>query len=208
MGVADNLVAAMQPWIKQGPDLEGFLRAYASMGAQVELYACDQDDGTPGWAIIFDPDRCPLEALPYAAQYVGEILPLGISEEKARQWLKDSPNYQRGTQRSIARAAQRSLTGSGTVMILERIMPDGTPDPDGDNFTVITYTSETPRPDQVWEDLQDVILDDMLCNYIVSDGATWLELEVGSPSWATLEATYSTCGDMHGATPGASVWTR
>src|SRR3954452_18712789 len=106
------------------------------MFTEVELYAIAEDDDQ-GWVILFDPDRCPAPALPYLAQYVGERLPVGLSEPLQREWIKDAPNQRRGTPMSIFLAAQRKLTGSRLVSMRER---DGG---DPDKLTVVTYTAQT-----------------------------------------------------------------
>jgi hypothetical protein len=117
MSIAEDLNEAMLPWLT--PDLEDYNNAIGWMFHTVEQWF-DEDDEDGNWAMLLDPDLCPVEALPYLAQYVGERLPTGISEPLAREWIKDAPNQLRGTAYSIFRAAQRTLIGSRTVQIIER----------------------------------------------------------------------------------------
>jgi len=204
MSIADDLVAALQPWMT--PDFEDFARAVGGMFAQVELYAEDSDTDV-GWAIMLDPDNAPVAGLPYLAQYVGEQLPVGLDEAGQREWINDKPNSRRGTPESLARAAQRTLTGTRTVQILERTMPDGTVDPNGDHFTIITYTGETPNRAQVLANLLMVSPADMVLSYLVDTGGVWATFHTSYPTWNAVKAAYATWADMQGAEPGATVWT-
>lgn len=133
MSVADDLVAAFAPWMTD--DLEAYLRTIGEMFAEVEMYSDDSEE-FEGWTILLDPDRCPVAALPYLAQFVGERLPKGLAEAAQRQWIKDAPNQRRGTVSSIVRAAARRLTGAQLVTVIER---DGGPD----KLSVITYDKDT-----------------------------------------------------------------
>jgi hypothetical protein len=87
---------------------------------QIEGYARDRPDGTPGWAILLDPDLCPAEALPYLAQFVGVKLPEGLTEAQQRFRIKATDGFNRGKPSAIIAAAQQFLTGNKTVIIRER----------------------------------------------------------------------------------------
>jgi hypothetical protein len=198
VAIADDLVEAFIPWLTD--DLEDYLRAIGSMFSEVELYAIADDDDQ-GWVILFDPDRCPAPALPYLAQYVGERLPVGISEAGAREWIKDAPNQRRGTIGAIWRTAQRRLTGTRTVSIIERDGIDGSDDPD--RLTVITYTDETPDPAGVLADLHhDAVAIDTDLNYEVVAGQTWVQAGAAEPTWNDLHAAWPTWADVFAARTG------
>jgi hypothetical protein len=186
MSFADDFVAAFEPWLT--PALEDYLRAIATMFSEVELYAFDDDQGE-GWEILFDPDRAPVKALPYLAQYVGEILPVGISEAGAREWIKDAPNQKRGTPRSIFLAAQRRLTGSRLVSMIER---DGTVD----TLTIRTYQEQTPDPEGTLQDLLDVVPADVILDYTDLAGQLWSDVKTAHATWADVKAAYPTWRDL------------
>ena len=117
MSVTEDLIAAFEPWLTD--DLEAYLTSVGSMFAEVEEYAADTED-FEGWSLLFDPARCPASDLPYLAQFVGEVLPVGIGETATREWITDAPNQSRGTLLSVVAAAQRTLTGSRAVSIRSR----------------------------------------------------------------------------------------
>lgn len=186
MSFADDLVAAFEPWLT--PDLETYLRAIAGMFSEVELLAFDDAFGE-GWEILFDPDRCPANALPYLAQYVGERLPAGLSVPLQREWIKDAPNQRRGTPRAIFLAAQRRLTGSRLVAWKER-------DPTVDTLTIYTYTSQTPDPAGTLRDLLDVVPADVILNYTSLAGQLWSDLQASHATWQLVKDGYPTWGDV------------
>jgi hypothetical protein len=136
---AAQLVRRHEPWLTA--DLDGFLRAVASMFDQVVTYSADTDTNE-GWVILFDPDLCPAEALPYLGQLVGEVppMPVGLPEAAAREWIKDNPNARRGTAQSVFQAAQRKLTGSRQVSMFERYQGVV------DQLAIRTNTTQTPDP--------------------------------------------------------------
>lgn len=194
MSFADQYVERFEPWWTQ--DLEDYLRAQASMFEQVELYAFDTDD-YEGWTILYDPDRCPYEALPHLAQYVGERLPTGIIDPAAREWLRDAPNKIRGTVLSLVWAAQRTLTGQRTVRVLERSA-------DVDTITVVTYSAETPSEAAVLADLLTVVPADLILDYDMRDGQSWTDAFAtpGVTTWADFAAEFPTWEDAQEGTPG------
>jgi hypothetical protein len=209
LSVADDLTEALSPWIATGPELEDLARALGSMFAEVEAYALDEDDDAMGWGGALDPDVAPYKALAWLAQWAGERIPPGLPDLDARRWIKDNPNARRGTETAIARAAQRGLDPASrrTVQILRRTLPDGDPDPDGDNFMVITYTSDTPDPNRVWVELLTVIPADMVCTYQTVAGATWAgAIAADGPTWNDIETAFPTWDQVKGSTPGATVW--
>lgn len=199
MSIADDLVAALKPWLTD--DLETYLRAIGEMFTDVELYAMAEEDDQ-GWVILFDPDQCPAPALPYLAQYVGERLPVGISDAAAREWIKDAPNQRRGTPMSIFYAAQRKLTGSRLVAMRER---DGG---DPEKLTVVTYTAETPDPAGTLADLRDVVPYDVDLTYSVLDGQDWGGVSTTFATWAAVDAAYATWADAAADLTGSSTFSR
>lgn len=123
--------------------LQEFLSVIASAWDEISDMARDQDDGTPGFAIIFDPDRCPDDMLPFAAQFVGvEMLP-NMTAEQQRIRLRETAGSQRGTPWAMEGAARQYLVGpdgtgsSATVYITERTTSAYA-------FGVTTLISETP----------------------------------------------------------------
>jgi hypothetical protein len=199
VSIADDLVDAFEPWWT--PALIDYLRAIGSMFEEVELYALSGEDGE-GWQILLDPDNAPAAALPYLAQYVGERLPVGISEAAARAWIKDAPNMRRGTLESVVRVAQRYLTGNGTVQVIERSGAGGA---SVDRLTVQTYVPETPDPDAVEEALlREVVPADIVLTYILAEGQTYGDIQAAHATYGAAATAYGTYAEAYAATPG---WT-
>lgn len=209
MSITDDLKDAWLPWMTD--DLGDYAEAIGSMWAETELYALDREleDGTiiPGWAVLLDPDLCPVPALPYLAMYVGEVLPVGISEPLAREWIKDAPNQRRGTNYAIFRAAQRSLEGQRHVIIRERDEEGGGGD-DPDRITVATFTSETPNPTQVEADVRSVMDMTLSLNYQVLDGETWNDVDAGYADWQAVKDGNDTWTQVATALSGATSFAR
>lgn len=191
MSIADDYVAAHAPWLT--PELEDYLRSIGEMFAEVEQYAFDTED-FEGWTILLDVDRAPAAALPYLAQYVGERLPVGLTEDAQREWIKDAPNQRRGTVQSIVTAAQRRLTGARLVTVIER-------DTGPDKITVVTYTPQTPDEGAVLVELESVVPADISLTYVVSPGQIWSQVIVANATWTDVMANFSTWADLMAATP-------
>jgi hypothetical protein len=204
VSVAEDLVAAFEPWLT--PDLKDYLTAIGGMFSEVELYAIDEENDELGWAILLDPDRAPVQALPYLAQYVGERLPVGLDEAGMREWIKDSPNQRRGTIESIVRVAQRYLTGQRTVAISERSGTDVNPE---DYLIVQTYTSETPNPALTYADLRrDAVPADIVLTHNVMEGQAWQQVKTDNASWQVVKDSFPTWEDLRVQMPGFTVFTR
>lgn len=205
MSVADALTEALTPWRVTDPDdLGTYAQVLGRMFLPVEVYAADRDDGTPGWSVMLDPDLCPVAGLPYLAQWVGERLPVGLSEAEARQWIKDAPNQKRGTPTAMALAAFRRLTGSKSVMFRERTKPDGSVDVD--HVTIKTFTTETPDPVGTLNDILFVSPADIQVHYSTQDGPTWGDVELAYATWADVEAANATWADVMGREVGFVIW--
>lgn len=205
--IADDLVAAFEPWLTE--DLETYLRAVASMFEEAELYSADDfaDDANDyeGWTVLFDPDRAPAAALPYLAQFVGEVLPVGIGEAAAREWIKDRPNSRRGTPTAMILAAQRKLTGQRTVSFRERW--DGSA-ADAETVTIHTFDHETPDPDAVETEIRSTLPADLILNYGSLAGQTWADVIADHTDWDAVGAAYDTWAEVVTDLPGSFLFTR
>lgn len=196
MSIADDFVAAHAPW--QTEDLDTYNRVIGEMFAEVELYAFDTDDAE-GWEILFDPDLCPVKALPYLAQIVGERLPIGASEAEWRAQIKDRPNQRRGSVPSIVATAKRTLTGTRLVAIRER-------DPDADHLIVRTLSEQTPDPAIVRRDLLGKTMPaDIVLDYDVFTGASWADVAAAYASWTLVAAANVTWADVGNSLVGFTI---
>jgi hypothetical protein len=205
VSIKADFVTAYAPWLT--PDAIDYLEVVGEMFSEVELFSADDETtGEPGWSIMFDPDRCPVQALPYLAQYVGEEIPAGLSEALTRERIRDRANQLRGTPWSIFAAAQRSLIGSRLVSLVERDGVGGTDDPD--RITVMTYTDQTPDPAQVEADVRSVLDADLELNYVVATGESWQQVSDTYADWNAVEAGNADWAQVATAQVGANTFTR
>jgi hypothetical protein len=205
MSVTDDLMAIFEPWMT--PDLEDYLTVVGEMFSESEtvivfdpsvLEAAEVDadelNSDTAYGVLLDLDLTAAKALAYLAQFVGERLPKGLDEAGQREWILDRPNSRRGTMRSIANAAQRTMTGTRLVCIIERA--DGTPGDHPDDVTVLTYDYETPDPIQVRNDLEDTFPLELSLHYRALTNTTWQQVVVRYATWADVKANNRTWGDL------------
>ena len=204
MSIAVDWPTQLQPILTS--DLTGYCAAIASMWQEVEPFIDDDPaNDIVGWQALFDVDLCPMLALPWLAQCVGERLPVGIDETAARDWIKLSPRWMRGTEQAIVNSVKRLLTGPQTVQFGVRMHLDGTPDVDC--IAVLTYASQTPDPVAVQRALRDNVPADIIWEYASVDIATWALVESGMDSWTELQTTYGPkWSNIAGSQPGFNVW--
>ena len=149
MPILDDLLYSLAPIMT--PDLQTLCEAISAMWAEVEQYSLDRldEDGNEltGYGVVFDVDLCPVEALPYLAQFVGEILPTTATEAEARRQIRTRPNGKRGTPAGIIAAARATLSNPDTdsVVLRERDAAACPTDP-AYGLTIVTFTSQTPNP--------------------------------------------------------------
>jgi hypothetical protein len=200
--MVDRLLAYFEPWMTD--DLATYLTAVGEAFDQAEtLYRWDENalltagvdpeelEEDVSYGQLLDMGVTSAIALPWLAQFVGERFPVGIDEAAQREWINDRPNSRRGTMVSIANAAQRSLTGSRTVMIIER--SDGVSQTDSpDDVVMFAYTDECPDPGQVRRDLQDTFPLELSLNFNVTPGTTWQQVKTQAKTWVSLTTANTT----------------
>lgn len=159
---------------------------------QIHSYVTDQEDGTPGWVIVFDPDNAPVEVLPYLAQFDGAEIRPDMDEAQIRDAIRSPQGFGRGRPSALAKIAQRHLTGGKTVLLDER--SDGTVGVDKPwQMRIRTLASETPDPELTereiraeWKPIGIVL------TYLAIDGQTWGDLRLDHATWADVQADYAT----------------
>lgn len=137
MTALDSLTADFQPYlVDDDGSLQTFLQALSGGFEQIDSVIRDTDDG-PGWSALLDANRCPVWALRWLGQLVGVAIVPGTPEEAARNAIRTPAGWRRGTPQAIIDAVRPTLTGTQTVILLER-------DTDAYHLTVATFTDETP----------------------------------------------------------------
>lgn len=151
-------------------------------------------DDQKGWTVLLDPENCPVEFLPYLAQYVGCRPQPGWSEEHLRNEIKLPSTWKRGQPEAIRLTAQRTLTGEKRVIMRER-----TPEPGC--LYIRTMLEETPDPARVKADLDENVPAWIKIDYAAIDGVSLADLEAGWELLEDLEAAFSTLRDIEELLP-------
>lgn len=142
---AERLYEALGPAFTKLDEAQGwplllFCDALCSVLLEpLHVLISDRDD-QPGWAVIFDPDECPAEILPWLAMAVGARLTPAMSEGEQREAIKSPEGLIRGTPAALIAAVKATLTGSKTVLLDERYMGSAY------KLRVRTLDGETPDP--------------------------------------------------------------
>ena len=106
---------------RHGYALLHFLQAIGTNLQTPWEWAHDTDDDEPGFSLLLDRDRCPAEALPWLAQFVGvSFAGEGLTESERRERIADRPLWDRGKLDAIVEAARATLTGNRTCVPTER----------------------------------------------------------------------------------------
>jgi hypothetical protein len=105
---------------------------------QIQELVDPEEEGLVPWETLFDVDLCPYWALPWLAQVVGVQLLPGLSEDAARQYIKDLSFEQTGKPETIRKVVQTQLVGTKTVYFRERDTGDAY------RLEIVTLTNETP----------------------------------------------------------------
>ena len=153
-------------------------------------------DGRPGWAQVLDPDTCPPEQLCYLAQFAGVHVPADTPEQTARARIKDRPGTRRGTPGAIIAAAREHLTGTKTVVLIER-------DTSAYHFDVQVQQNELLTDEQAVHDaIAHPAVKPVGLQFTVTviRGPRWSEVN-GTTTWADVDPTL-TWADVANLNPG------
>jgi hypothetical protein len=153
-----------------------------------------EHDGQKGWTVLLDPENCPVEFLPYLAQYVGVEPQPGWTEGQLRAEIKAPTGWARRRTNSIKLAANRSLTGPKRVILHER-----TPKP---GCTLIrTLASETPSEERTREDILSQLPAWQLLDYEAMVGVTWEDVAASYTDWGAVKAAFTDWADLADTLP-------
>jgi len=105
------------------------LRFLDGIGRQLQVVddLCRDTSGFPGWSMVLDPVRCPTAYLPWQGQFVGAAVDTTLTDAQQRAQITGEGGFARGTPAALVATAQRFLTGTKTVVLVER---------DGDPYTL------------------------------------------------------------------------
>lgn len=194
------ILDALEPMLYQQNPLGIYLAALSQPFELVETWASDTDDAV-GWSLLFDPDRCPAEALPWLGQIVGVHVDTSLASWDQRQQIKDLASWRRGTVPALQAAPLPYLTGSKKVIVRERYDGSGT---DAPGFIeVITYASETTDATKAEAALRAQKAGGLVLTYVNAAGQDLQSVKDNYATLADVKAAYSTLAGIKADTPGA-----
>lgn len=192
---SEELYEALAPAFTQGDEDRDWISlriCIAITTGRIDLlhsYLIDDIDNLPAWAVIFDPERAPAEALPYLAQFSGALLTPEMNEEARRKAIQVPEAFSRGRPASIEAVAKRRLTGTKSVILTERYTENAW------RLRIETLESETPEPEQTKADIiayQKPIGIVLFFNQRVE--WTWGEAKESAefPTWKSVKENFDT----------------
>lgn len=150
---AEELYEALDPAFTRGDEGHGWISLKICMAlaaGRIDLlhsYLIDDIGNLPAWAVIFNPETCPVEALPFLSQFDGAVLTPEMDAEAQRNAIKVPEAFSRGRKASIEAVSKRRLTGTKTVIVTERYTGSAW------RLRVETLVGETPEPEQTKADI-------------------------------------------------------
>jgi hypothetical protein len=202
--VGDRLYAALAPLAyddqSQGQSLQTLSTGIGQLFEQLSQIVTPGPNGEPPWSALVDVNRCPGFALPWLGQLAGVTVEQTLDEAGQRQQIRAETGRARGTPAAIAAAAQRYLTGTKTVIMIERDASVAPADP-AYGLRVLTRTDETPDTAPVLAALTAAKPAGIILDYATISGQTWQELIDNNATWADVISTYSTWQDVIENTP-------
>jgi hypothetical protein len=186
---ADRLYVSLAPLARldsvNGWALLILCNAIGTMYQELDQIERDSPDG-PGWSSLLDLNRCPDEALPWLAQFVGVRLLPDSTPAAQRARILATDGWKRGTPAALAAAAAATLTGSQTVTLRERDA--------GDPYAlrVQTLTAETPDPSATVNAILSQKPAGLTLTFQTLVGQDYLSLEADHASYAALASDYQT----------------
>jgi hypothetical protein len=187
-------------------DLADFVAAIAVMWWQTDLFLADPDNDVVDFQALFDVDTAPTWVLPWLAQCVGERVPVGYNDQQARDWIRNSPKWIRGTPQGIWNAVKRVLVPGASMQMRER-WNTNTNAADPDWISILTWSSQTPDVNLVQQVLRRNVPADIMYTYTTQAFAIWQSFQGVVPNWGQLQAQFGpTWSNVQGATPGYTTW--
>lgn len=191
---AEELYSALEPAFTLGDEGRDWLSlkvCMAIVAGRLDLlhrYLIDDVLNLPAWAVIFDTERCPAEALPYLAQFSGAVLTPEMDEAARRNAIQTPEAFSRGRVASLRAVAQRRLTGTKAIVITERYTESAW------RLRIETIASETPDPEGT---LNDIVTYQKPIGIVLFFNTriawTWgvAKASVEFPTWASVKAGFA-----------------
>jgi hypothetical protein len=167
--------------------------AFATMLDPAAYVARDnQDNGLPGWAVIFDVDNVQAQWLPWLSQFLGDTAAvLTTSNVAAQRSLITTPvNFTRGRPSTIVAAAQATLTGAKTVIMNQFVGASPWA------ISISTFTSQTPNPTATKNAILATMPAWLVPTISVITGGDYATLAASHASYTLMEAAHTHYSDI------------
>lgn len=202
---AEELYSALEPAFTTGDEDRDWIAlkiCMAIVAGRIDLlhgYLIDDVLNLPAWAVIFDPERAPAEALPYLAQFSGAILTPEMTEAARRNAIQTPEAFSRGRKASLEAVVKRRLEGTKAVVVTERYASSAW------KVRIETLEAETPDPDGVVADLvrfQKPV--GVLLFFNTRVAWDWGQLQEEAelyPDWSAVKGAFATWFDLRTHAP-------
>lgn len=135
-----------------------------------------------GWALLFDVDECPADALPFLAQFVGVQITSEMSEEQIRNEIREPTGWKRGQPESLRVATRRTLKPVAEEELLVIIHPRT---PEVGRHYIRTLLSQTPEPERTRAVIRAMLPAWEVLDYEAITGVTVADV-TASAKWTTV----------------------
>lgn len=180
-----------------------YTSAIAQMHDQIESYVRDPlYPANPAWSLLMDIDRCPTEALPWLAQFVGVKLDRALIDADQRAAAKNSDGFKRGTLGSMITAAQKYLSGTKTVYYKERDTAVSAVAGGAYGLTILTLASETADSAKVLAAITAVKPAGIILSYNTVAGMTYQLLSTTYATYGAVNSAFLTYNGVRNNIPG------
>jgi hypothetical protein len=181
-------------------DLQRFCEAWCAPAQPMYDVAREREDGTPPWSVLFDPDLCPANALPYLAQYVGIVITPEMSEAQIRNEIKQPTGWRRGQTESIRIAARRTLVPVEDEELFVIIRPRT---PEVGRHYVRTLVAQTPTPVRTEAVIRAALPAWEVLDYAAISGESFTDLTASKyTTFGAVAAAFPTFQDLTETLPG------
>lgn len=137
-----------------------------------------------GYSPLFDVQRIADKGLPWLGQLGGVVMLPGLTPDDQRLRIEGIDGINTGTPDAIAAAARRHLEGAKTVLVQE------SPGGNANVISIVTYTAETPDPDQTLRDIEEQTPWWIKVDYNVEDNWNFQALSVEEADFGAVRDAY------------------
>lgn len=147
------------------------------------------------WSQILDVDRAPAEALPWLAQLVGSTIASDATEVAARDYIRSTPGFNRGTVAALIASIKQFLTGTQTVIVRER---------NGGAYKLLVRTkaAETPSTAAVLQAIAAQKPGGITLSYATLAGQDYQQLFTDYATYQDVYEDYATYNGVYLDLPG------